>query len=676
MADTVPRIPGFLLLRRIGRGGMGEVWLGKQDGTGVPVAVKLMRDEESDVRRRQSEREAVASLNIRHENVVATLAIGRVDGRPWIAMEYASGGDLASRVREERPLAEAEALRAGLDAARGLREASRAGIVHRDVKPSNLLFDGQGRVRICDLGLVTEAGDAARKLALGTPGYMAPEQLDPDATIDLRTDMYSLGLTLFFAVAGRPPVAGRNAAAIARQCRSAPLPDPRKYAPELSDGFVNVLRRMTEKDPADRYQLWDELIIDLEHLARGDRPLSAAIAVMRKTSVRRRWLLPVAAAVLVLGGGAAVVFGTRPGGEAPPSSVDTTETEARMRRAFVEETFTGEERLREMRLLAKKYAGTQVAKEVEREIAGIEASRARELTEGIERIRAQVRACVGARDLESALLALVIAGELPRYDEMKTELAPLDGEVERLAEEIRVSAEREFSLRLEEADLEGARRAIDGTVVAGHGGLDRWHESARARLQEAERVAREVEARRARVAYTAAVPEALRAAAAGRTTEAESLLRKAVEGGGDRLGDLPGTDRKILGLVTFLRARAVRLGAELEGEMVALVREGELLVGPIASVTSDGVRLSGVESLIPLEALDAASVLVFGAGAPPEAAAAWALASGDARETESRLAGVDADLAARMRQLAATLPPPPSRPETPGIREGETPSSA
>jgi serine/threonine protein kinase len=162
--------------------------------------------------------------------------------------------------------------------AEGLRSAYRQGIIHRDIKPENILIDARGRARIADLGLAKEM-DAIEPLpsdtSLGTPDYMSPEQVANSETVDFRSDIYSLGATLFHMVCGRAPYTGRSAYEVMVKHVSADLPSPLKYVPELPVPVRDVMRKMMARDPDDRYASYDELISDLWALQQG-KPVKAA----------------------------------------------------------------------------------------------------------------------------------------------------------------------------------------------------------------------------------------------------------------------------------------------------------------------------------------------------------------------------------------------------------------
>lgn len=202
----------YRVITRLGAGSMGEVYLAVDDSLGRNVALKILADAHRDnpELRARFVREARAVAAISHPNVVQVFTTGEHDGRPYFAMDYLAGQDLGSLVKTRGPLESQAAASAIYDAASGLWAASRAGVIHRDVKPSNLILLHTGGVKVTDFGLakpVTPTDDPALTalgVVVGTPDYIAPEQARGD-TIDGRVDVYALGCTLFFLLTGRPP---------------------------------------------------------------------------------------------------------------------------------------------------------------------------------------------------------------------------------------------------------------------------------------------------------------------------------------------------------------------------------------------------------------------------------------------------------------------------------------
>jgi hypothetical protein len=253
----------YRIVRVIGRGGMGTVFEAVHEEMGCRVAVKMLSKSETDPDARsrfRKEWQAVGRLN--HPNVVRGLNAGFADGVPYLAMELVDGPDVGKLVREAGRLAPAEAAAVVAQAARGLAHAHAGRVVHRDVKPSNLLLAPDGTVKVLDLGLAQLGGPAGvssgrltRHTFLGTADYMAPEQWDNPAAVGPKADVYALGCVFYHLLAGRPPFSGPDhpsprAKMIAH--KAAPAPDPRVADPAVPPGAAAVLGRMLAKNPADR----------------------------------------------------------------------------------------------------------------------------------------------------------------------------------------------------------------------------------------------------------------------------------------------------------------------------------------------------------------------------------------------------------------------------------------
>jgi len=184
----------------------------------------------------------------------------------YFIMEYVNGPTLAKIIKEQGVIEEENALKIALQVASALAHAHKNGIVHRDIKPGNIMLDEEGNVKLCDLGLakvskhmsITRVG-----LALGSPNYISPEQAKGDRLIDGRTDIYSLGATLFRIVTGKPPFVGSGTQILHKHIAELP-PNPKTLNPQLSDYTASIIMKMMEKKRAKRYQKAEELIADLE----------------------------------------------------------------------------------------------------------------------------------------------------------------------------------------------------------------------------------------------------------------------------------------------------------------------------------------------------------------------------------------------------------------------------
>jgi uncharacterized RDD family membrane protein YckC len=274
-ASAGRRLAHFRLERLLGKGGMGEVWLAQDLALDRPVAVKLLvRDVSDDPGLRERFfREARAQARVHHPNVGHIYYIGEDDGQLFFAMEYIEGESLQDRIGRAGPLSVAEALACCREAALGLREACRMGFTHRDVKPSNLMLDKHGHVKLVDFGIVKrdrEGGDVALTAdtggVVGTPLYMAPEQAK-SGEVDHRSDIYALGATLHHLLAGKPPFQG----ATALQLVSKHLTEPRPHLPAATRGrdrgVDDLIDRMMAKEPAERFQDYDDLIAAVDQIS-------------------------------------------------------------------------------------------------------------------------------------------------------------------------------------------------------------------------------------------------------------------------------------------------------------------------------------------------------------------------------------------------------------------------
>jgi serine/threonine-protein kinase len=266
----------------LGAGSMGEVYRGVDTGLNRRVAIKILSEKHRDSPelRARFVREGRAVAAISHPNVVQVFATGSFDERPYIAMELLDGTDLGSAVEKKGPLSSIEAAHAILDAAQGLAAASKAGLIHRDVKPSNLVRLGDGKVKVTDFGLAkpvdpgSEPALTAMGVVVGTPDYIAPEQARGE-TIDERVDIYALGGTMYFLLTAIPPFrTGRPAddkylKVVARHLRNPP-PDASQTNPAVDRELADITRQMMAKKPEERPS-YSELIQKLSNvLARLD----------------------------------------------------------------------------------------------------------------------------------------------------------------------------------------------------------------------------------------------------------------------------------------------------------------------------------------------------------------------------------------------------------------------
>lgn len=271
----VQLIDQFELLSALGSGAMGEVHLARELGTGCLAALKVVtaRFEDNQAFQRRFDREGRLLEGLDHPNIARCLGRGVVNDRAWIAMEYVRGPDLGETLRRHGPLPAALAVGFAIQAAAGIEHAwSRAQLVHRDLKPGNLLLERGGRdpagpptaddvVKIIDFGLAKAeraAGSGASQLTMtgmvmGTPAYMSPEQVE-SRDCDCRSDLYSLGATLYHLLTGRLPYEGRTPVEIMARHLNHPVPDPAKLIPDLDPAISALVTTAMAKDPRRRHQ--------------------------------------------------------------------------------------------------------------------------------------------------------------------------------------------------------------------------------------------------------------------------------------------------------------------------------------------------------------------------------------------------------------------------------------
>jgi serine/threonine-protein kinase len=302
-AAPLPEVPGYRIESVLGRGSTGVVYRAVQLAVERVVALKVLHRSLSRGRIvRRLQREARTTARLSHPNIVAAIDMGQTNGLWWYAMEFVDGPSLAAHLRKQGRLTEREALRLFIPLCEALEHLHQHGVVHRDIKPGNILVEAGGRARLVDLGLAFAEDDPSMTSqggTLGTPHYVSPEQARNPQAADVRSDIWSLGASLYHSVCGRPPFAGASVADILSSVLYARIPDPGEIEPSLSKGMRLVLRKCLARDPAGRYQTPAELLEDLERLRER-----------RQVRVQRRDLDPVAGheqRVRRLWSGAAVV---------------------------------------------------------------------------------------------------------------------------------------------------------------------------------------------------------------------------------------------------------------------------------------------------------------------------------------------------------------------------------
>ncbi|MCI0341419.1 MAG: bifunctional serine/threonine-protein kinase/formylglycine-generating enzyme family protein [Planctomycetales bacterium] len=312
-------VGGWVLAEVIGRGAMGTVYKGHRKGERKPVAVKILAPALASDQEKVSRflKEARSASKLEHENLVAYHDFGVSGDLYFLVMEYVEGRSVGDLIKERRAVKIEESLRIIEEAARGLSAAHKKGIVHRDIKPDNILIAPDGHVKVADFGLAHDPGASASFSGsgdiVGTPYYISPEQIDC-LDVDGRADIYSLGATIYHLVTGKRPFEGQTPMEVLLKHVNERLVAPIERNPLVPAPVSAIIQKMMQKDREWRYTSCEELSEDLERLKRGqpltielepeERPEEERSAPVR-LRVRRGWgILPWAAAIVLAGGAA------------------------------------------------------------------------------------------------------------------------------------------------------------------------------------------------------------------------------------------------------------------------------------------------------------------------------------------------------------------------------------
>lgn len=273
---AIPNLPDYRLDAPIGRGGNGVVWRGEQLKTGSVVAIKISRSTSplDDVR---FLREAKTAAEIRHSRIVPLLDVGVVAGLRYLALEFQPGGDAHDLAqRRGGTLPPLQALRLVAQAAQGLTALHAVGLVHRDCNPGNIFLDADGDARLGDLGLVRRQDEQVTQtgVAIGTPGYLSPEQALGEE-VDGRSDIFSMGATLFALLVGRAPFAADTPLASVTAAATGTVPDPRTCGADCGNDIAAIVRCATARNPTARYASALEFVTDCEAVLVAKRPVIA-----------------------------------------------------------------------------------------------------------------------------------------------------------------------------------------------------------------------------------------------------------------------------------------------------------------------------------------------------------------------------------------------------------------
>ncbi|MCX7804176.1 MAG: serine/threonine protein kinase [Planctomycetota bacterium] len=294
----VNRIAGFELLEKVGQGGMGAVFRARQINMDRIVAIKILSPALARDRNYTERfiREARASAKLNHLNIIQGIDVGEDAGYYYFAMEFVDGPTCKEVLARIERYDVKEALEIGAQVASALDHAARHGMVHRDIKPDNIMIAPGGVAKLCDLGLAKnleaslDAGLTQMGQAVGTPDYISPEQAQGRLDVDIRTDIYSLGATLYHMILGHPLFDGPTSAVIMAKHVTESARDPREER-DLPEGTAELLARMTAKRPEDRHQTPTEVREDIEDILSGELPRHAR-SFRRESSVALTWRGP------------------------------------------------------------------------------------------------------------------------------------------------------------------------------------------------------------------------------------------------------------------------------------------------------------------------------------------------------------------------------------------------
>ncbi len=275
-------ITGYVLDEKIGTGSMGEVWRAHDVDTNQVVAIKFLK---VDILKKRSRevyierflREGKITTGIDHNNIVKVHKAGLEDGTYFIVMEYIDGTSLSDHMKMNKGLLdESEIIEMVIAVSNALKEALASNVIHRDVKPDNILISRDGTVKLADLSfakkLDCDESLTAKGKIIGTPSYTAPEQILNASNVDHRSDIYSLGATMYHMATGEVPFPGKNPVNVMKNHIHSPVINPKVKNSQLSEDFCKVISKMMQKNHLNRYQNYDSLISDLYQVKDSDAP--------------------------------------------------------------------------------------------------------------------------------------------------------------------------------------------------------------------------------------------------------------------------------------------------------------------------------------------------------------------------------------------------------------------
>ncbi|MGB6064944.1 MAG: protein kinase [Desulfomonilaceae bacterium] len=292
-------IGGCRLFYKIGGGGMGGVFKGHHIALDIPVAVKVLHAHLADkdpIFVKRFIREARSAAKLQHPNIVGVMNVGLENGHHFLVMPYVDGGNAASMLARVGRFPVDKVLQIANDITSALSVAEENNILHRDIKPANILFTKKGEARLADLGLAKnyldsqDSGITQTGISCGTPLYFSPEQAKGSRTLDIRSDFYSLGITLYHLLSGSPPFHGESAYVIFQKHVHEPLPPFKDFQPPVPDSMFKLLQKMAAKDPNDRFANTQELQEALKELEEKLNSMDTKTkkGLLERLGIRRR----------------------------------------------------------------------------------------------------------------------------------------------------------------------------------------------------------------------------------------------------------------------------------------------------------------------------------------------------------------------------------------------------
>lgn len=295
---TIP-IPGleegleigdFVLRSKLGSGGMGEVWLATQNSMRRLVALKILLPKFSENKRFVDRflSEAAMAGQLSHPNIITAYSAGQVGNYYYLATSYIDGMEVSTKLKIDTRLTEREALKITRDIAFALKYAwDEHKMLHRDVKPGNFMLDRKGFARLMDMGISKSLKDNPEEtsvnIIMGTPDYISPEQAKAERNIDFRSDLYSLGASLYHMVTGRPPFQAETPGKVLQMHVRTPLTPPESINPALSKECSTLIQMMMAKEPKDRQASWDYVLDDIDAVLSGRMPGRKSLGLFGNT---------------------------------------------------------------------------------------------------------------------------------------------------------------------------------------------------------------------------------------------------------------------------------------------------------------------------------------------------------------------------------------------------------